>query len=190
MGKRVYDWNAIQKYIDEGHGFKACHKKFGIWHATWVKAISDGRIVPPYRSPQPSYDWSEVQRYYDQGHTYRDCKARFGFCAASWHKAVQRGRIKSRSNLMPLEVLLATSRSRAGVRRRLLRDGIFINACSDCGLTEWRGRPISMHIDHVNGVRDDHRLENLRMLCPNCHSQTPTYAGRNVKRKKAPLQDQ
>jgi 5-methylcytosine-specific restriction endonuclease McrA len=40
------------------------------------------------------------------------------------------------------------------------------------------------HIDHINGVRDDHRLENLRMLCPNCHSQTSTYGGRDVKRRR------
>jgi 5-methylcytosine-specific restriction endonuclease McrA len=45
-----------------------------------------------------------------------------------------------------------------------------------------------MHLDHINGVRDDHRLENLRMLCPNCHSQTPTYGGRNAKRHS--LQEQ
>jgi hypothetical protein len=41
-----------------------------------------------------------------------------------------------------------------------------------------------MHIDHINGVRDDHRLENLRMLRPNCHSQTPTYGGKNNKRQR------
>jgi 5-methylcytosine-specific restriction endonuclease McrA len=39
-----------------------------------------------------------------------------------------------------------------------------------------------MQLDHVNGVKNDNRLANLRMLCPNCHSQTPTFTGRNLKR--------
>ncbi len=47
-----------------------------------------------------------------------------------------------------------------------------------------RASRLSMHLDHVNGVRNDNRLENLRMLCPNCHSQTPTYGGRNAKLRR------
>lgn len=193
MGRRVYDWKAVQQYVDEGHGYVASHKRFGFAHATWIRAIIDGRLTVPTRSglagdARRKYDWAEVQRYYDCGHTYRQCQNKFGFCAAAWHKAVERGEVRPRSKTVPLQVLLSTSRSRAAVRRRLLRDGVFQNACFTCGLTEWRGEPISMHIDHINGKRDDHRLENLRMLCPNCHSQTPTYGGRNVKRRKEFLQ--
>jgi len=51
-----------------------------------------------------------------------------------------------------------------------------INKCSNCGLDEkWDGKEIIMILDHINGVNDDHRLENLRMLCPNCNSQTETF---------------
>ncbi|MBV9700071.1 MAG: HNH endonuclease, partial [Candidatus Eremiobacteraeota bacterium] len=63
-----------------------------------------------------------------------------------------------------------------------LAAGVLTNVCQDCGLTEWRGRPLIIQIDHRNGVHNDHRLENLRMLCPNCHSQTDTYAARNRRR--------
>jgi Zn finger protein HypA/HybF involved in hydrogenase expression len=52
--------------------------------------------------------------------------------------------------------------------------------CLRCDLNEWQGKKIILHIDHINGVNDDNRQENLRLLCPNCHSQTDTYCGRNA----------
>lgn len=57
--------------------------------------------------------------------------------------------------------------------------------CSICGLLPlWQDKYLKFHVDHINGVNTDHRLENLRFLCPNCHSQTSTYAGRNNKLSK------
>jgi len=46
------------------------------------------------------------------------------------------------------------------------------------------GRALSIHLDHINGAGDDYRLDNLRMLCPNCHSQTETYGGRNIRQRR------
>ena len=61
--------------------------------------------------------------------------------------------------------------------KRMLRLG-WKYLCAECGLSEWCGKPISLHLDHLNGISNDNRLENLRLLCPNCHSQTPTYCRR------------
>jgi Zn finger protein HypA/HybF involved in hydrogenase expression len=74
----------------------------------------------------------------------------------------------------------------SNLRARLLNNGIFEYKCVKCGINEWNGEAISLQLDHINGQRKDNRLENLRLLCPNCHSQTPTYCGRNSKgiRKK------
>jgi hypothetical protein len=69
--------------------------------------------------------------------------------------------------------------STSNLRIRLLNEGVFERKCSVCNLTEWRDLPIPVELDHINGVNDDHRLENLRLLCPNCHAQTPTYKGKN-----------
>jgi hypothetical protein len=134
------------------------------------------------------YDWAEVQRYYDQGNGYVRCRERFGFAKDTWRKAVARGDLHTRGRQWPIDKVLRESKSRYTVKRRLLEAGLLTPACDECGLREWRGRPLAIQLDHRNGIRDDHRLENLRMLCPNCHSQTETYAARNRRkyRKAAP----
>jgi 5-methylcytosine-specific restriction endonuclease McrA len=64
-------------------------------------------------------------------------------------------------------------------KNKLLREKILEYICSNCNLTEWLDGPIPLELDHINGDRDDYRLENLRLLCPNCHALTSTYRGKN-----------
>ncbi|HEX3456778.1 MAG TPA: HNH endonuclease signature motif containing protein [Candidatus Baltobacteraceae bacterium] len=188
MPKHLYDWKLVQKYYDNGHGFVECAKLFGFCHTAWIKAIHRGSLqVEPARSTdrRRKYDWSEIQAYYDEGHSYRQTQRYFGFCAMAWTKAVQRGEITTRSFGMSISQLLANpKRCRSHLKGRLLRAMLLENRCQVCGLSEWLGRPINAHLDHINGIKDDNRLENLRMLCPNCHSQTPTYSGRNARLRR------
>ena len=67
------------------------------------------------------------------------------------------------------------------LRNRLITEGIKQHKCECCGITEWRGQPTPIELDHINGINTDNRLENLRILCPNCHAQTETYRGKNKK---------
>jgi hypothetical protein len=66
------------------------------------------------------------------------------------------------------------------LRKQLIRAGIFNHQCNMCKNTEWLGSPIPLELDHIDGDRTNNLLENLRVLCPNCHSLTPTYRGKNI----------
>jgi hypothetical protein len=66
------------------------------------------------------------------------------------------------------------------LRKRLIAEGYLEDVCSCCGGKDWMGDPLTLHLDHINGDRIDHRMKNLRLLCPNCHSQTDTYCGKNI----------
>ncbi|MBV9926015.1 MAG: HNH endonuclease [Acidobacteria bacterium] len=92
----------------------------------------------------------------------------------------------NRYRSIPLSAILIKDSSYTNIARlkiRLLREGLLEARCDeeDCGLTDWKGRPIALQLDHINGDKFDHRIENLRLLCPNCHSQTDTFAGRNKR---------
>lgn len=187
MSRVIYDWEAIQNYHDQGHGFVECQKRFDVTHTAWRKAIRRGRLrtsPSPFPDRRRRYDWAIIQAYYDEGHSYRECRAKFGFNPMTWHKAKLRGEIAPRPYGMPIEDLLRRGGYRGHIKGRLLKAGLLENKCQECGLSEWRGKRLSIHIDHINGIRNDHRLENLRMLCPNCHSQTETFAGRNTRQRK------
>ena len=68
---------------------------------------------------------------------------------------------------------------RTVLRRYVIKNNLITYKCAICGCTEWQGKTLSLELDHINGINNDNRLENLRFLCPNCHSQTSTYGSRN-----------
>ena len=77
-----------------------------------------------------------------------------------------------------------SSYSRGTLKGRLIKNGILVNECAICKQKPiWNSIKLVMVLDHINGVRDDNRLENLRLLCPNCNSQQSTFSGRCNKRR-------
>lgn len=79
------------------------------------------------------------------------------------------------------EILVENSSASSNhLRARLLRENIFEHKCYRCDRTHWEGEPIPLELEHKNGINTDNRLDNLTLLCPNCHALTPTYRGRNI----------
>lgn len=93
-------------------------------------------------------------------------------------------KIENKKNLE--EILIENSNyNRQSLKKRLYDEGILERKCCLCGQDEiWNGLKISLILDHINGVHNDNRIENLRIVCPNCNAGLDTFAGRNLKVRK------
>ena len=73
--------------------------------------------------------------------------------------------------------------ARHNLKKRILSNNLIEYKCQCCGIgPEWLGKPMPLILDHINGIHNDNRLENLRFVCSNCDSQLPTYKARNIGR--------
>lgn len=106
------------------------------------------------------------------------------------HKRKQKGYINPRThNYLPLlkgEIMVEgtyNSSIRGQIKRFILKNNIIPYICDECKCDDnWRGKKMPLILDHINGIRDDNRLENLRFLCSNCDSIQDTYKGKNKKK--------
>lgn len=85
-----------------------------------------------------------------------------------------------RNKQKPLsEILVENSGyNSSALKKRLIKENVLPYECARCKINSWQNDPLSLHLDHINGNPIDHRISNLRFLCPNCHSQTDTYCGK------------
>lgn len=100
-------------------------------------------------------------------------------------QAHARGKPSPRANSASGAVFTANSLRSNALRKLVIRNELLDYCCAECGITEWRDRPLRLHLDHINGVSNDNRLENLRFLCPNCHDQTETWGAPNAQDRVA-----
>lgn len=91
-------------------------------------------------------------------------------------------------NKIPLKEILVENRPyrSQALKERLIEEGLKLNKCEnpECGISEWYGHPIVLQLHHINGNHNDNRLENLQILCPNCHSLTENFNGKKLKKEQ------
>ena len=126
--------------------------------------------------------------------TYWKKFEKYDIDVSHWHgnqvsiKALKSNHKKRKRTLEEILVENSDYTNSSRLKKRLIKEGLLINHCynENCPTREiplWRGKEIKFELDHINGKNRDHRIENLRLLCPICHSQTPTYCSKNIKTK-------
>ena len=100
-----------------------------------------------------------------------------------------KGTRKRPSKIIPIEEIIFEGKhpeyQTFKLKNRLVKEGYKKNVCEECGQKgKWHGKKLEMELDHVDGNRTNHLLPNLKMLCPNCHSQTETHRGKNARKDK------
>ena len=125
----------------------------------------------------------------NKGHNYRTLKKRLAednidYSHINLGYTSNKNRTFKKQNKLSNEEIFIENSSyhRTHLKTRICKQNLIEYKCSECNLgNTWNNKNISLQLDHINGIHNDNRLENLRFLCPNCHSQTNTFAGRRTK---------
>lgn len=142
----------------------------------------------------------EFKTIVNTSHSYSDCLRKLGLktgggsstdllkkrindlCCDISHFGNQNNNCNARHKLEDILVSNSTYMNISRLKIRLVNAGLLEYKCAKCGNGgNWLGDKLVLELDHIDGVYNNHQLHNLRFLCPNCHSQTKTYTGRNKK---------
>ncbi len=134
--------------------------------------ISEVLFKLGYSTKGNSWGYSQVkQRMTDLNISGRDFRGKSSLSICTQQKKIDKDKLFCKNS----------KHTRTVLRKVIIKEKLIPYKCAICGITEWQGKTLSLELDHINGENNDNRLENLRFLCPNCHSQTDTYGSRNQK---------
>ena len=178
----------VRQLLLAGLGHRAIRRQLGVSSST----VSHHRkALGIARKSRPTYDWTLIQEFYDQGATVEQCAKHFRCKRETIFKAMKDGRLRRRpapQRYIPAAQYGDVIAGKAGwanrfrMKTKLLKESILKYACGICGISEWRGEPLTLRLDHIDGDGGNFSVVNLRLLCPNCDSQQDTFCHRNIGR--------
>jgi Winged helix-turn-helix DNA-binding len=190
----------LVELLETGVSYKEISKQLGISKSTISYYAKRLDLMRGQSFDKIIYDWEAMQLYYDEGHCLLEVAQYFNIKYAAVLGGSGRGKLKTDPQrkcnkreyfykIKNEDIFKENSPYKTcTARHRILSANLIPYYCNNdnCILYKverpsWAGNPIVLHIDHINGINNDHRLSNLRWLCPNCHSQTDTYCARNIK---------
>ena len=102
------------------------------------------------------------------------------FTGQGWNTGEKFRVIKPAIPLIEILIKNSTYSNNNELKKKLIKNNLLLNICNECKINSWNNKNIILELNHINGINDDNRIENLELLCPNCHSQTSNFRGRNV----------
>jgi hypothetical protein len=198
-------WRAVLRALDLGYHGKNIDT-LRRWAERW--GISLDHLTDRRGQRRSSYADADLRVAIANSRSWAEALRRLGYCPSggNWKTLKKRtaalgvstahfdpyaaSRERNRSSRTPLEEILipGSTFSRTCLKQRLYDEGFKEARCELCGQDDsWHGKRMGLILDHVNGVRDDNRLENLRIICPNCAATLDTHCGRKNRERPSPL---
>lgn len=135
--------------------------------------ISEVLFKMGYSIKGNSWGFSQVRkRMTDLNLTFEDFKGKKAMIKKNISRTIEDSKLFCKNS----------NHNRNVIRRRIIDNHLLPYECAICKTVKWNDKTLSLELDHINGINNDNRIENLRFLCPNCHSQTTTYGSRNTQR--------